>query len=254
MNAQPEPVPRPLIAGNWKMNGRRASGVALAADLAARARRAGGLACDVAICPPATLLIPVGQAIAGSPIELGAQDCHGTPDGAHTGDIGAAMLADAGCRYVILGHSERRAAHGETDATVRAKAVAARGAGLVPILCLGETEPERLRGETLSVIERQLEGSLPEDAGGDTVIAYEPVWAIGSGRTPRLEEVAAAHGHLRRLLARRMAGRAVRILYGGSVNAGNAAALLEVADVDGALIGGASLAADEFWAIVQCCR
>ncbi|MEX2009910.1 MAG: triose-phosphate isomerase [Dongiaceae bacterium] len=246
--------PRPLVAGNWKMNGRRADGVALASELARRAK-AGALGCDLVVCPPATLLVPVAAALAGSPVALGGQDCHPGPDGAHTGDIAAAMLVDAGCRFVIVGHSERRAGHGETDALVRAKAAAARAAGLVAIVCLGETDSERDAGRALAVVERQLAGSLPDGAtAADTVIAYEPVWAIGTGRTAKPADVAEVHGHLRRLLRARVGDAdRVRLLYGGSVKPDNAAELLAVADVDGALVGGASLAAADFWAIAQSC-
>ncbi|WP_119458660.1 triose-phosphate isomerase [Rhodospirillaceae bacterium SYSU D60014] len=251
------PQRRTLIAGNWKMNGRRADGLALAEDLARRAAgsAAGQLACDLLICPPTTLLIPLGEALAGSPIALGGQDCHWAEKGAHTGDVSAAMLADAGCRFVIVGHSERRADHGETDAAVRDKARAALAAGLTAIICLGEIEAARERGETLAVVEGQLNDSLPEQASAaNTVIAYEPVWAIGSGRTPTVEEIARVHGHLRRKLQDRMSdGDRVRILYGGSVKAANAAEILAIDEVDGALIGGASLKADEFWAIAQSC-
>ena len=245
---------RKLIAGNWKMNGLRQSASALAGALAARARAAGPLYWDPLICPPATLLGPVGTALHGSAVALGGQDCHPARSGAHTGDISAEMLADAGCRYVIVGHSERRADHGEDDALVRAKAEAAAAAGLVPIVCVGETAAQREAGEALRVIEAQVTGSLPPSVdGADMVVAYEPVWAIGSGQTATPAEVAQVHGHIRGLLARLLGGagaaQAVRILYGGSVKPGSAAELLAVADVDGALVGGASLEAEDFWAI-----
>ena len=241
---------RPLIAGNWKMNGLRADGLALAGAIRAGAA---GLAADLLICPPATLLGSVGAAIAGSPVSLGAQDCHPAGSGAHTGDIAAAMLADLGCRYVIVGHSERRADHGESDAVVKAKAKAALAAGLVAIVCLGETEAERDRGEALSVVARQLAGSLPEDAAaGNTVVAYEPVWAIGAGRTPSSADILAVHGHLRRELARRFPDASrIRLLYGGSVKPANAAEILALPDVNGALVGGASLKAADFLAIAR---
>ncbi len=241
---------RKLIAGNWKMNGLRESGLALARALAQRVGAAEP-PCDFLVCPPAQLLIPVGEAIAGSGILLGAQDCHSAEKGAHTGDISAVMLADAGCSHVIVGHSERRSDHGESDAQVQAKAAAALAAGLVPIVCIGETEEERLAGAALEVITRQLEGSLPEGEGV-LVVAYEPVWAIGTGRTPTPDDVAEVHEHVRSLLCRILGetrGAAVRILYGGSVKAANAAELLSVGHVDGALVGGASLDAGEFWAI-----
>jgi triosephosphate isomerase (TIM) len=244
--------PRPLIAGNWKMNGLRTEGLALATAIRAGVR---GLTAELLVCPPATLIALVGQALHGSAVALGGQDCHAATGGAHTGDISAAMLADLGCRYVILGHSERRAQHGESDAMVKAKAEAALAAGLVAIVCLGETEAERDRGEALAVVGRQLEGSLPADAAATrAVIAYEPVWAIGSGRTPSPSDIAAVHGHLRRELARRYADAAgFRLLYGGSVKPGNAREILGLADVNGALVGGASLRAEDFLAIARAC-
>jgi triosephosphate isomerase (TIM) len=242
---------RKVIAGNWKMNGLRADGVALARALVERAGE--HPACDLVLCPPATLLMAVADVIRGGPIALGGQDCHGEAKGAHTGDISAAMLRDAGCRYVILGHSERRSDHHESDALVRAKVTAALAAGLVPILCVGETAEERDRGEALTVVARQLGWSLPDGLGGKPlVIAYEPVWAIGTGRTPTTENVAAVHAHIRRALAGKVADPAATpILYGGSVKPGNAGELLSVAHVDGALVGGASLVADDFWAIAK---
>lgn len=246
---------RKLIAGNWKMNGLLGPGRALARDLAIKVRENGRANCDFLICPPAHLLLPVGEEIAGSDIALGAQDCQGAEDGAHTGDISAAMLADAGCSHVIVGHSERRCDHGETDSRVRAKAEAAVRAGLVPIVCVGETEAQRAGGRTLAVISAQVENSLPAEPGG-LVVAYEPVWAIGTGRTATPEDVAEVHAHIRDLLRACLGnetGRAVPILYGGSVKSANAGALLSVADVDGALVGGASLDAAEFWAIGTSC-
>ncbi len=243
---------RKLIAGNWKMNGLKADGLALARALVERVHgtRSGG---DLVLCPPATLLTAVAAVIDGTSIALGGQDCHSAAKGAHTGDVSAAMLRDAGCRYVILGHSERRADHHESDALIRAKVTAARAAGLVPILCIGETAAERDRGEALTVVARQLTGSLPDGRGGEPlVIAYEPVWAIGTGRTPTTADVAAVHAHIRGALAGKVAdAAAVPILYGGSVKPTNAGELLAVANVDGALVGGASLVADDFWAIAQ---
>jgi triosephosphate isomerase len=234
------------------MNGRRADGIALARALVERVRgeQAGG---DLVLCPPATLLMAIAEVIRGSPIGLGAQDCHSEAKGAHTGDISAVMLRDAGCRYVILGHSERRSDHHEMDALIRAKVTAALAAGLVPILCIGETAEERDRGEALTVVARQLAGSLPDAVGkAPLVIAYEPVWAIGTGRTPTTADVAAVHAHIRRALAGKVADAAATpILYGGSVKPGNAGELLSVANVDGALVGGASLVADDFWAIAK---
>jgi triosephosphate isomerase (TIM) len=246
---------RKLIAGNWKMNGLKAEGLALARALVARAAAGDPPDCSLAVCPPATLLIPIGDTLRGSGIALGGQDCHAEPKGAHTGDVSAAMLKDAGCAYVIVGHSERRADHGETDAGVRAKARAAHAAGLVPILCIGETLAEREAGEALAVVNRQLEGSLPEGLKApDIVIAYEPVWAIGTGRTPTAEEVAAVHARIRALLRERVKDAAeVPILYGGSVKPTNARELLSVENVDGALVGGASLNAADFWSIAQSC-
>jgi triosephosphate isomerase (TIM) len=244
---------RKLIAGNWKMNGLRADGLALARALVARAAAGDPPDCALAVCPPATLLVPVSDTLRGSGIALGAQDCHAEPKGAHTGDLSAAMLKDAGCTYVIVGHSERRADHGETDGVVRAKASAAHAAGLVPILCVGETLAERDAGETLAVVKRQIEGSVPEGLkASQIVIAYEPVWAIGTGRTATARQVAEVHAKLRELLKERVKdGAEVPILYGGSVKATNALELLGVANVDGALVGGASLDAADFWAIAQ---
>ncbi|MBX6367943.1 MAG: triose-phosphate isomerase [Rhodospirillales bacterium] len=249
---------RKLIAGNWKMNGLKEDGLRLAREVAHRAvaasRAAGaGLHCDVLVCPPATLLFPLAEELTGSPVLLGAQDCHAKPKGAHTGDISALMLRDAGCRFVIVGHSERRADHGETDAMVRAKAEAARAAGLVPIICVGETEAERDAGKTLEVVGRQIAGSVPDGLAPESlVIAYEPVWAIGTGRTPTPDDVADVHAYIRKRLAERVAAaEGVRILYGGSMKPGNAKELLAVENVDGGLIGGASLVATDFWAIVE---
>ena len=242
--------PKALIAGNWKMNGLKADGLALA-----RAVRngAGDISAELLVCPPATLLAGVGEVLSGSAIRLGGQDCAATPPGAHTGDIAAAMLADLGCRYVILGHSERRAGHGESDAIVRAKAEAALAAGLVAIVCLGETEEQRDRGEALVVVARQLAGSLPAKAmPANTVVAYEPVWAIGTGRTPSSADILAVHGHLRRELAKHTSDAdGIRLLYGGSVKPANAGEILALRDVNGALIGGASLKAEDFLAIAR---
>ncbi len=244
-----------LVAGNWKMNGMRADGLALARALVVRVAAGDPPECELAVCPPATLLIAVGETLRGSGIALGAQDCHAAPKGAHTGDIGAPMLRDAGCTYVIVGHSERRADHHETDAMVRAKAAAAQAAGLAPILCIGETAAERERGETLAVVERQLAASLPDGVKpGRLVVAYEPVWAIGTGRTPTVAEVASVHARIRAGLEERIKGGAgVRILYGGSVKPATARELLSVENVDGALVGGASLNAADFWSIAQNC-
>lgn len=249
---------RPLIAGNWKMNGHLADALALARTLAQRMRDEGSQArFEMALSPPFTLIAPVGQVITGSGLALGAQDCHPKAKGAHTGDISATMLADLGCRYVLVGHSERRADHGESDALVAAKAAAAHAASVAAVVCIGETETERNAGKTLAVVERQISGSLPPGtSAANTVVAYEPVWAIGTGRTPTLAEVAEVHLRIRELLARKIgaaeAGR-IRILYGGSVKASNAKDILAIPDVDGGLVGGASLEADGFWAIAQAC-
>jgi triosephosphate isomerase len=242
---------RKLIAGNWKMNGLRADGLALAREVAARAGKLGRNAPEILVCPPATLIAPVGETLANTAVLLGGQDCHARPSGAHTGDTAAPMLADLGCRYVIVGHSERRTDHGETSAAVRAKAEAALAAGLSAIVCIGETLAERDAGRTLDVIKTQLGGSLPVGAtAANTVVAYEPVWAIGTGRTATTAQVAEVHALIRRELGARVADAAgVRILYGGSVKPSNAAELLAVPDVDGALVGGASLKADDFMAI-----
>ena len=241
-----------LVAGNWKMNGLRADGLALASELAERARAARGaaaLSCELLICPPATLLSAVGGAIAGSGIALGGQDCHAAAKGAFTGDISAEMLADCGCTHVILGHSERRRYHGETDADISAKAAAAQRAGLDLIVCVGETEEQRQAGEAVAVVTGQLAGSIPDDApSGGLIVAYEPLWAIGSGRSATLDDIEQMHAAIRARLA-----PDGRILYGGSVNPANAAAILALADVDGALIGGASLDSGSFWAIARCC-
>jgi triosephosphate isomerase len=243
---------KPLAAGNWKMNGQRASVSEINALKDRLADNTPG--CDVMICPPATLIATLAEAAEGSIIKIGGQDCHSAVSGAHTGDISAVMLQDAGATAVIVGHSERRADHGETSETVKAKAQAAISAGLVAIVCLGETLAEREAGQTLSVVHAQLTGSLPEGAtGANTVIAYEPVWAIGSGLTPTVEQVAEVHQAIRAgLSALTSAEEAhlIRILYGGSVKPANAAELMAIDNVDGALVGGASLNADDFAGII----
>ena len=246
---------RQLMAGNWKMNGQNGEGLALAEDLARRASSA-ALPCDLLVCPPATLIRQVAQILAGSPIAVGGQDCHPEPRGAHTGDVGAAMLRDAGASFVIVGHSERRTNHGESDSLVRAKAEAAHGVGLKAIICIGETEDEHDSGMTFDVVARQLRHSIPETAtAADSVIAYEPVWAIGTGRTPSIDEIAEAHTHITKTLGDGFKGGAdIPILYGGSVNPANARDILEVNHVGGALVGGASLEADDFWTICESCR
>lgn len=246
--------PRPLIAGNWKMNGLSADGLALARALAAGAPQGPGTP-ELVVCPPATLIALVGRELAGSAIVLGGQDCHAKPSGAFTGDIAAPMLADLGCRYVIVGHSERRTQHGESDDLVRAKAEAAHAAGLAAIVCLGETEAQRAGGETRAVVDRQFRASLPAAAtAANTVVAYEPVWAIGTGKVPTSAEIAAVHAQLRTLARSRVGdGERLRLLYGGSVKPGNAAEILAIANVNGALVGGASLEAGDFWAIARSC-
>lgn len=238
---------KPLIAGNWKMFGKRADLQEIDKTLAAIGGAAGRI--DVLFCPPATLVAEAAQ----KPVAVGGQDCHAMKEGAHTGDIGAEMLADAGAAYVIVGHSERRRDHAETDEAVSAKARAALAAGLTPIICLGETLAEREAGQTLEVVGRQLAGSVPAEAVDKLVIAYEPVWAIGTGLTPTSPQIAEVHADIRRRLVARFnsAGYSVRILYGGSVKPGNAAEIFSIADVDGALVGGASLKAADFSAIIR---
>lgn len=243
---------RPLIAGNWKMNGLKADGLALAKDVAAGVKQAGWFDREVLVCPPATLVMAVAEAAKGSGLLVGGEDCHAKASGAHTGDVSAEMLRDAGASHVIVGHSERRTDHGETDATVRAKAEAAWRAGLLPIVCIGETLAEREADRTLTVLETQLKGSVPAGAtAAKLVVAYEPVWAIGTGLTPTPADVAEVHGLIRRELTGRLGdeGARMRILYGGSVKPSNAAELMAVPDVDGALVGGASLKAEDFLGI-----
>ena len=239
---------RKLAAGNWKMNGTTASLAEVGALLAAHPDPRS----EVLVCPPATLIAQMAWKARGSAILVGGQDCHAKASGAHTGDIAAAMLKDAGASHVILGHSERRADHGETDALVRAKAGAAHAAGLVAVICVGETEAQRDAGETLSVIGAQLLGSVPGAATAtDTVIAYEPVWAICTGRTPTLAQIAEVHDFLRAELGARFSdGDSFRLLYGGSVKPSNAAGIFATSNVDGALVGGASLKAADFGAII----
>ncbi len=240
---------RSLIVGNWKMNGCVADARALAAAIAAGASRLTGI--DLVVCPPATLLAVVGPALAGSAVALGAQDCHQAAAGAHTGDIAASMLADLGCRWVIVGHSERRTHHVESDGLVQAKAAAGHAAGLGAIVCVGETLAQRDAGATLAVVGGQLAGSIPVAAtAANTVVAYEPVWAIGTGRVATPAQVLEVHEAIRAALARRFAdGAAFRILYGGSVNPENSRELLGLVGVDGALVGGASLKAESFLAV-----
>jgi triosephosphate isomerase len=244
---------QPLIAGNWKMNGLRVDALALATSVAEGVKQAGWTDREVLVCPPATLLMAVAEAVRGSRVLVGGQNCHANASGAHTGDISAEMLKDAGASHAIVGHSERRTDCGETDAVVRAKAEAAWRAGLLPIVCIGETLAEREAGRTLHVLETQIKGSVPAGAtAAKLVVAYEPVWAIGTGKTPTVAEVAAVHAHIRRVLGGLVPdASAVRLLYGGSVKGSNAGELLAAGDVDGALVGGASLKADEFLAIAK---
>ena len=250
------PGVRPLVAGNWKMNG--LSGSLAEIDAMRQAADAGesGLA-ELLVCPPATLLAQAAWRIKGGELSLGAQDCHPVASGAFTGDISAPMLKDAGATYVILGHSERRTLHHETDALVRAKVEAALSAGLVPIVCVGETKTERESGDAMAVVPRQLLGSLPPGGAPETlVVAYEPIWAIGTGLTPTPADVAEMHQVIRTLLAEMYGaqGLRMRILYGGSVKPSNCGELLTLDNVDGALVGGASLRATEFLAIAAAYR
>ena len=241
---------RKLAAGNWKMNGTRAALEELTAITAAH----GDPAIDILICPPATLLMQAAALTAGKPLDIGAQDCHSDPSGAHTGDISAPMVADAGGRAVIVGHSERRENHNENNSLVRSKSQAAQDAGLTAVICIGETLSERDSGQTLDIIAEQLQGSTPDGATPDnTVIAYEPVWAIGTGKVPTLEQIGEVHDFIRKSLTERYGAAAqdMRILYGGSVKAGNAAEIFGVANVDGALVGGASLKERDFTPIIK---
>jgi triosephosphate isomerase len=246
------PLRRKLVAGNWKMNGSLAQ-LGELARIAAAAREASGV--DVAICPPFTLIAPAVARSGG--LLIGAQDCHAKDSGAHTGNVSGAMLKEAGARLVIVGHSERRADQAETDEVVRAKAETALRHGLLTIVCVGESEEERVAGRAVERVTAQLAGSLPEPAGdAELVVAYEPIWAIGTGRTATPGDVAEMHAAIRQALLGRFgdAGGRVRILYGGSVNAGNAAELFGVEDVDGGLVGGASLTADQFVPIVEAAK
>jgi len=245
---------RPLVAGNWKMNGLAAS----IAELDGIITGSKGLArASIMVCPPASLVAAFAARAKGSDVTIGAQDCHAQASGAFTGDISAEMLKDAGAQAVIVGHSERRQYHRETDADVKAKAQAAWRAGLTAIICVGETLAERDAGQTLDVVTRQIAGSVPEGAtSANVVVAYEPVWAIGTGKTPTTADVASVHGQIRERLCKVSGalGEGTRVLYGGSVKGSNAAELMAVADVDGALVGGASLKAAEFLAIADVYR
>jgi triosephosphate isomerase len=239
-----------LAAGNWKMNGSVATLTEVATLLKIQSTP---ICCEMLLCPPATLLSQMAAMAVGTALKIGGQNCHTKGSGAHTGDISATMLQDAGATYVIVGHSERRAEHGETDTLVRAKAIAAQSAGLVPIVCIGETGPERDAGATLDVIGTQLHGSIPDGATAATlVVAYEPVWAIGTDHTPTVEQIAEVHAFIRARLTARLGTEAadVRILYGGSVKPSNATKIFAIPHVNGALVGGASLKAADFAAIV----
>ncbi|MBY9067596.1 triose-phosphate isomerase [Hyphomonas sp. WL0036] len=245
-------MPRTLIAGNWKMNGLRANLAEI--EQVGAAVPASDLGPEVLLCLPATLIQAAAASVVGSGLKIGGETCHSKEKGAHTGDISAEMLKDAGASFVIVGHSERRADHAETDSVVAAQASAALRAGLTPIICVGETLAERDAGEVLKIISSQMAGSIPQDAEASTiVIAYEPVWAIGTGRVANTDQIAEVHGLIRNLLTDRFgeAGKGVRILYGGSMNPGNAAEILGVAEVNGGLIGGASLKAADFLAIYR---
>ena len=242
-----------LIAGNWKMNGLLADGAALAKEVATEVKKLGKPECEFLVCPPFTLLTTVKKALRGSKVALGAQDCHMAEKGAHTGDISPVMLQDCGCSYVIVGHSERRANHHESNELICQKAEAAYKAGLKAVICIGETEAERDAGKTIDVCTKQIMGSVPDSATAvNTVIAYEPVWAIGTGKTPTAADVEEVHAAIRKVVAKKL-GKAtankMRLLYGGSVKPSNAAELLSLPDVDGGLIGGASLKASDFMGI-----
>lgn len=240
---------RRLAAGNWKMHGTAES----LDEVRALGSTFPSPDCDILICPPATLLSRLAETAAGTAIAVGAQDCHANPSGAHTGDISAEMIADAGGTCVIVGHSERRSDHGESDAQIRAKAMAAWSAGLAAIICVGETLQEREDGRTIEIVRGQLGGSVPDGATGqNTVVAYEPVWAIGTGKVPTLAEIAEVHDDIRKEMIARfaVAAQGVRLLYGGSVKPSNARAIFGVPNVDGALVGGASLKAEDFGMIV----
>jgi triosephosphate isomerase len=241
---------RKLAAGNWKMNG----DAALLGELATLAGQQGPDAPQIVICPPHTLLTAAAQSTKGSQIEIGGQDCHSAAKGAHTGDVAASMIAETGASHVIVGHSERRDSHAETSETVRAKAQAAWAAGLTAIICIGESEAERAGAQTLDIIAAQLQASLPDDAtAANTVIAYEPIWAIGTGKVPTLDQITQTHDMLRAQLVTRLGaqGDAIRLLYGGSVKPTNAAEIFQAKNVDGALVGGASLKASDFQPIID---
>jgi triosephosphate isomerase len=244
-------VSRPLIVANWKMNGLKTA-LEDISTMSAAVREGAASECDLVVCPPATLIAAAAEICARSPVAVGGQSCHERPCGAHTGDISAEMLRDAGASFVIVGHSERRVDHGETDATTRAKAEAAIRAGLIPIICIGETKTERDDGRALAVLDRQVANSIPPRADfAEVVVAYEPIWAIGAGITPTLREVTVAHASIRAALSKILPrqGPVARILYGGSVTPSDASGFAAIENVDGLLVGGASLICSEFLAI-----
>ena len=246
-----------LIVGNWKMNGMNFDGTALAKGIADKIKAAGDTSFEMVVCPPYTLISSVVATLSGSPLSVGAQDCHTEENGPYTGDISASMLKDMGCSFVIVGHSERRSKYGETDTQVQSKAKIANSIGLNTVICIGETETERDTGDTVNVVKAQILGSVPGSATAkNTVVAYEPVWAIGTGRTPTIDEVQKVHEVIRSQLALKLGAdtaNGIRLLYGGSMNAENAKGLLSLPDVDGGLIGGASLKVNDFWTVGECC-
>ena len=249
---------RRLIVANWKMYGRLTSGLVLARDIADKAQAVRPLNFDLVLCPPATLTWAIAEAMQGTPVLLGGQDAHTATHGAYTGDLSAAMFVDLGCRYMILGHSERRQGHGETSALVAQKVEAAQLAGLTAIVCVGETAEELQSGSTAAIIERQVKESLPPNVKtSNLVIAYEPVWAIGTGQPPAPEDIAEVHKIIRRALGtigQGDIGETVRVIYGGSVSSSNAQAIFQQDEVDGVLVGSASLSAESFWSIAEMCQ
>lgn len=246
---------RPLIAGNWKMNGLFDESAVQLKELIEKTSKVGKANCDVLICPPATLLREMSSLAKGSAVSIGGQDCHASEKGTHTGDVAANMIKDSGATYCLVGHSERRTDHNETNVTVKAKAEAALASNLIVVVCVGETLGEREQGNTLAVITDQVKNSLPSGAtAANTVVAYEPVWAIGTGKTPTPADVAEVHAHIRKDLQGLLSDADdMRLLYGGSVKGSNAAELMSLEHVNGALVGGASLKTADFWPIVETC-
>jgi triosephosphate isomerase len=241
---------RKIIVGNWKMNGRLTAGLTLAKDIVDKSLAAAPLPFDIVVCPPATLIWPVSEVLMETPVKLGAQNCHFANHGAYTGDVSAGMLSDLGCRYVLLGHSERRQGHGEKSEEIAKCVAAAQLADLTVVLCVGETKDEKVTGRTNQVIEEQIKASLPEKfEASKLVIGYEPVWAIGSGEQPNVDDIERVHRVIRKALG--PAGEIVRVIYGGSVAPSNAAPILASTEIDGVLVGSASLNADGFWAIAE---